>query len=62
MNYLRIKSVAKRLDISEDSVRRYVQQGLLPKPIKLTPRTTVWCAADIDAAIEKVAAGEGVKV
>lgn len=62
MNYLRVKSVAKRLDMSESSVWRLVQQGILPKPIKLAPRTTVWSAVEIDAAIEKIAAGEGVAV
>ena len=59
MNYLRVKSVAKRLDVSESAIWRYVQQGILPKPIKLTPRTTVWRASDIDAAIEKVASDKG---
>ena len=51
--YIRAKSVAKRLDMSESSVWRLVQQGILPKPIKLTPRTTVWSVSEIDAAIEK---------
>ena len=55
MNYLRVKSVAQRLDMSESTVWRLTQQGVLPKPIKLTPRTTVWRASDIDAAIEKIA-------
>ena len=55
MNYLRAKSVAKRLDMSESTVWRLVQQGILPKPIKLTPRTTFWRSSDIDEAIEKFA-------
>lgn len=55
MNYLRVKSVAERLDVSEATVWRFTQQGLLPKSIKLSPRTTVWRASDIDAAIEKIA-------
>lgn len=59
MNYLRAKTVAKRLDVSESAIWRYAQQGILPKPIKLTPRTTVWRASDIDAAIEKIAASSG---
>jgi len=54
MNYLRVKSVASRLDISTSTVWRFVQKGILPKPIKLAPRTTVWRASDIDAAIEKL--------
>lgn len=51
--YLRVKTVAQRLDISPSSVWRLVQQGVLPKPIKLTPRTTVWRASEIDESIEK---------
>lgn len=59
MSYLRVKSVAQRLDMSESTVWRLVQQGVLPKPIKLTPRTTVWRASDIDAAVEKIAVEGG---
>jgi predicted DNA-binding transcriptional regulator AlpA len=53
MYYLRVKSVAERLDVSKSTVWRLVQQGILPKPIKLSSRTTVWKSDDIDAAIEK---------
>ncbi|MBQ0795097.1 helix-turn-helix transcriptional regulator [Zhongshania sp.] len=56
MNYLRAKSVAQLLDMSESTVWRLVQQGILPKPIKLTPRTTVWRVDEINAAIENVVA------
>ena len=59
MNYLRVKSVAKRLDISESSVWRLVQQNILPKPIKLSSRTTVWRDTDIDCCIEKIASAGG---
>jgi predicted DNA-binding transcriptional regulator AlpA len=52
-SYLRVKSVSKRLDMSESTVWQLVQQGILPKPIKLTPRTIVWCASKIDAAVKK---------
>lgn len=54
MKYLRVKSVAKQLDVSEATIWRFVQQKILPKPIKLSARTTVWRADDIDAAIEKL--------
>jgi prophage regulatory protein len=55
MKYLRVKSVARNLDVSTATVWRYVQQNILPKPIKLSARTTVWRADDIDAAIESIA-------
>jgi predicted DNA-binding transcriptional regulator AlpA len=57
--YIRAKSVAEYLDVSEASVWRYVQQGILPKPINVTPRTTLWRTADIDDAIEKIALNGG---
>jgi len=55
VKYLRVKSVAKQLDVSEATVWRFVQQNILPKPIKLSARTTVWRADDIDSAIESIA-------
>ncbi len=61
MNYLRVKSVAKRLDMSESTVWRLVQQGILPKPIKLTNRTTVWREGDIESTIEQIALGGGAR-
>ena len=59
MNYLRAKSVAKGMDVSESTVWRYVKNGILPPPIRLSSRTTVWRAVDIDTAIEKIAMDEG---
>lgn len=55
MKYVRAKQIAKDKDISVSTVWRWVQAGILPKPIKLTSRTTVWRAEDVDAAIEKLA-------
>ena len=55
MNYLRAKAVAEKLDMSVSSVWRLVAQGVLPKPTKLTPRTTLFSETDIDEAIEKIA-------
>lgn len=54
MKYLRVKSVAKQLDVSVSTVWRFTKQGILPKPIKLASRTTVWLASDIYAAVEKI--------
>ena len=54
--YIRVKKVAEVIGISQSSVWRWVQSGLLPKPIKLTNRTTVWRADDVYAAVERLAA------
>jgi prophage regulatory protein len=56
MKYVRAKQIAKDKSISISTVWRWVQVGILPKPIKLTSRTTVWRAEDIDNAIDKLAA------
>jgi len=54
--YMRVKQVAEAIGISKSSVWRWSSEGRLPKPIKLTNRTTVWKSEEVDAAIEKLAA------
>jgi predicted DNA-binding transcriptional regulator AlpA len=61
MKYLRVKSVAIQLGVSEATIWRFVQQNILPKPIKLSARTTVWRSDDIDAAVERIAANTKVE-
>jgi len=52
--FQRVQNIAKRLDVSQSCVWRWVAAGKLPKPIKLSRRVTVWRADEIDAAIEKL--------
>jgi predicted DNA-binding transcriptional regulator AlpA len=59
MNFLRVKSVAQKLDVSKAAVWRFVKSGALPAPIKLSSRTTVWKESEIDEAILKIIS-EGV--
>jgi len=40
--YLRAKEVAKLLNIGISSVWRHTREGRLPKPKKISSRTTVW--------------------
>jgi len=54
MNYIRVRSVAKRLDVSEATVWRWVNEGKLPVPLRPTKRTTIWREDDITQAIEKL--------
>lgn len=51
-NLLRVKDVAKTLNIGVSTVWYYSSIGKLPKPLKLSPRVTVWKASDIQAFIE----------
>jgi predicted DNA-binding transcriptional regulator AlpA len=40
--FIRIKKVSELVGFSESMIRRYAQQGIFPKPIKISKRTTVW--------------------
>lgn len=54
-NYLRAASVAKKIDVSESTVWKYVKDGILPRPLKISARTSLFRASDIDDAIERFA-------
>lgn len=49
--YLRDKEVAKMLSIGRSTVWYYTKIGKLPKPIKFSPRVTVWKLTDIEQII-----------
>lgn len=48
---VRLPVVMRLYGISSASVWRGVKSGIIPKPRKLTPRTTVWLVADIRKAL-----------
>ena len=52
---VRAREGAAILRVSLSTYWRYVQQGLLPRGIKLTPRCTVWRMADIEAFVARQA-------
>ncbi len=41
-NFLRIKDVMKKTGIARSTIWLWVKEGKFPKPIKLSPRITVW--------------------
>ena len=41
-NFLRIKDVMKKTGIAKSTIWLWVSEGKFPKPIKLSPRITVW--------------------
>lgn len=41
-NFLRITDVMKKTGIAKSTVWLWVSKGKFPKPIKLSPRITVW--------------------
>jgi predicted DNA-binding transcriptional regulator AlpA len=48
---IRLPIVMRLYGISSASVWRGVKSGIIPKPRKLTPRTTAWLVADIRKAL-----------
>lgn len=47
VNYLSVKSVAERYDVSRPTIWRWVSVGRFPAPIKLGENTTRWRLADL---------------
>ena len=41
-NFLRIKEVVKKTGIAKSTIWLWVSENKFPKPIKLSPRITVW--------------------
>lgn len=41
-NFLRIKEVMKKTGIARSTIWLWVSEDKFPKPIKLSPRITVW--------------------
>ena len=53
---LRVEEVMQALDVkSKETVYKYVRQGLLPAPIKLSARASRWRLSDIQAFISQKA-------
>ena len=50
--YLRIRDVLGRVPVSKSTWWAWCKRGFAPKPIKLSPGTTVWRKSEIDKFIE----------
>ena len=55
--FFRAKEVAERLGIGRSTVYHYVQIGLLPAPIKLSQKVSVWSDETIREFIERARGG-----
>ena len=53
--FLRLPQVLEIIPVCASSWWNGCRSGKYPKPIKLSPRTTVWKASDIQALIKKIA-------
>lgn len=50
---LRLHQVAELLSIGKSTVWYYVKKDILPKPIKLSEKVTVWRSSEIQAFLNK---------
>jgi len=46
--FIRIPDVIKKTGLAKSTIWLWVKEGRFPKPIKLSPRVTVWEEADIN--------------
>lgn len=52
--FLRVKDVAEMLSIGKSTVWLYTKNGILPQPIKLSPKVTVWKLSEIQAMMYRL--------
>jgi len=52
--FLRLPKVLEVLPMSKSTWWKGVKEGLYPKPVKLSKRTSAWLQADIDALCDKL--------
>jgi len=53
LRFLRDKQVAAMLSVSRSYVWRLVKMGILPTPIRLGAKFTVWRSSDIEKIVER---------
>jgi len=58
IRFLRLPQILELIPVSRSSWWAGCKSGRYPKPVKLGPRTTAWRAADIQALLEQLSAGE----
>ena len=51
---LRLPEVMKRTGLARSTVWKWVSDGKLPKPIKLSRRVTVWKSSELDRYIKEL--------
>jgi predicted DNA-binding transcriptional regulator AlpA len=54
-SFLTARDLQQQFRLSRSALHRAVARGTLPKPLRLGPKTLRWRAADIEAAVERLA-------
>lgn len=53
LEFIRISSLTEKLNISEATIYRWQREGIMPKSVKLGPKTSAWRVADIEKWLEE---------
>jgi len=56
--FLRLPEVLERVPVSKSTWWKGIRDGIFPKGVKLSPRTTAWREEDIDAICGQSGRGE----
>ncbi len=56
--FVRAKEFYYRLGISKAQFYKWVSNGILPEPIKLSQRSSVWPLSKVNDVLAKIASGE----
>ncbi len=58
--YVTAQDIAEKCRVSKSTVWRWAAAGTLPKPFKITPRTTVWKEIEVIDALNNMQANAEV--
>ena len=56
-NFIRIKEVMEKTGVARSTIWLWVKEEKFPKPIKISPRVTVWKSSDIQQWQEELVQG-----
>lgn len=56
--FLRLPDVLKIIPVSKSTWWQGIRDGMYPKPVKLSPRTSAWLRSDIDVLCTRIAGKE----
>ncbi|MCE5263158.1 MAG: AlpA family phage regulatory protein [Deltaproteobacteria bacterium] len=59
--FLRLPQVLEIFPVSKSTWWKGIKEGRFPKPVKLSPRTSAWLRADIDALCDSFVASGAEK-
>lgn len=54
--YIRTSQLQAKLDVTNDTIRRMVKRGLLPKPLRLSKTLVLWDEQEVDTYIKSAQA------